>query len=72
VARLPEPTATLILFIVITGVRIGEAVGIKCFDFEGDVLHIERRFSERREGTPKTPSSQPDCIVDHAVPFILR
>lgn len=40
VARVPEPIATLILFIASTGVRVGEAVGIKWSDFEGDVLHI--------------------------------
>ena len=57
VARVPEPTATLILFIAITGVRVGEAVGIKPSDFEGDVLHIQRRIYERQEGTPKTKSS---------------
>jgi integrase len=57
VARMPEPTATLILFIAITGIRIGEAVGIKWSDFDGDVLHIQRRIYERREGTPKTKSS---------------
>ena len=57
VARVPEPAATLILFIAITGVRIGEAVGIKWSDFDGDVLHIQRRIYERREGTPKTKSS---------------
>jgi integrase len=57
VARVPEPIATLVLFLAITGVRIGEAVGTKWSDFEGDVLHIQRRIYERREGTPKTRSS---------------
>jgi len=57
VARVPEPIATLILFIAATGVRVGEAVGIKWSDFEGDVLHIQRRIYERQEGTPKTKSS---------------
>jgi len=57
VARVPEPIATLILFMSITGVRIGEAVGIKWSDFEGDVLHIQRRIYERKEGEPKTKDS---------------
>ena len=57
VASLPEPIATLVLFLAVTGVRIGEAVGIKWSDFDGDVLHIQRRIYERREGTPKTVSS---------------
>jgi len=29
----------------------------KWSDFDGDVLHIQRRIYERREGTPKTVSS---------------
>jgi hypothetical protein len=33
------------------------AVGIKWADFNGDVLHIQRRIYERKEGTPKTRSS---------------
>ena len=57
VAHVPEPVATLILFVAVTGVRIAEAVGIKWSDFDGDVLHIQRRIYERREGTPKTRSS---------------
>jgi integrase len=57
VERVPEPIATLILFVAITGVRIGEAVGIKWGDFEGDVLHIQRRIYERRDGEVKTKSS---------------
>ena len=56
-AHLLEPTATLVLFVAITGVRIGEAVGIKWSDFTGDVLHIQRRIYERQEGTPKTKDS---------------
>jgi integrase len=57
VANVPEPIATLILFLAVTGVRIGEAVGIKWSDFDGDVLHVQRRIYERREGTPKTNGS---------------
>jgi len=72
VARAPEPTATLILFIAITGVRIGEAVGIKWSDFEGDVLHIQRRIYERREGTPKTKSSDRHIPIPAALLERLR
>ena len=57
VANVPEPISTLTLFLAVTGVRVGEAVGIKWSDFDGDVLHIQRRIYERREGTPKTQSS---------------
>lgn len=57
VANVPEPIASLVLFMATTGVRVGEAVGIQWSDFDGDVLHIQRRIYERREGTPKTVSS---------------
>jgi integrase len=70
VAHLPEPIATLILFVAVTGVRIGEAVGIKLSDFEGDVLHIQRRIYERREGTPKTKSS--DRYIPIPAPLLAR
>ena len=45
------------MFLAVTGVRVEEAVGIKWSDFDGDVLHIQRRIYERREDTPKTQSS---------------
>jgi integrase len=57
-ARLEEPYSTLILFLAATGLRIGEAVGIKWTDFEGDILHLQRRIYERREGTMKTRGSE--------------
>jgi integrase len=55
--RLPEPYATLVLFLAITGLRIGEAIGIKWWDFEGDVLHICRRIYEGKADTTKTEGS---------------
>jgi integrase len=57
-AKLDEPYSTLVLFLAATGLRIGEAVGIKWSDFEGDTLHIQRRIYEGKEGTTKTRSSQ--------------
>jgi excisionase family DNA binding protein len=56
-ARLEEPYSTLILFLAVTGLRVGEAVGIKWADFEGDTLHVQRRIYERREGTTKKRGS---------------
>jgi integrase len=41
--KLKEPYATLILFLAVTGLRIGEAVGIKRSDFDGDILRVGRR-----------------------------
>lgn len=57
VAALPEPYASFAIFLAISGVRAGEACGIKWTDFEGDILHIQRRIFERKQGTPKTKSS---------------
>ncbi|HUJ31898.1 MAG TPA: tyrosine-type recombinase/integrase [Candidatus Acidoferrum sp.] len=57
-ARLKEPYATLVLFLAGTGLRVGEAVGIKWSDFDGTILHVQRRIYEGREGTTKTRSSE--------------
>jgi len=54
---LQEPYATLVLFLAVTGLRIGEAIGIKWSDFEGDVLHICRRIHEGKADTTKTEGS---------------
>jgi len=57
-ARLEEPYSTLVIFLAATGLRIGEAIGIKWSDFEGDTVHIRRRIYERKEGTTKTKGSE--------------
>jgi integrase len=54
---LNEPYATLVLFLAVTGVRVGEAIGIKWTDFDGDSLRISRTVYEGKEGTPKSKSS---------------
>ncbi|MEO8736637.1 MAG: site-specific integrase [Edaphobacter sp.] len=55
--RLQEPYATLVLFLAVTGLRIGEAIGVKWSDFEGDVLHICRRVYEGQVDSTKTKGS---------------
>lgn len=57
-SRLKEPYSTLVLFLAGTGLRVGEAVGIKWSDFDGTILHVQRRIYEGREGTTKTRSSE--------------
>ncbi len=47
--KLNEPYATLVLFLAITGLRIGEAVGVKRSDFDGDVL-LRTASDLRRQG----------------------
>ena len=55
--RLHEPYATLVLFLAVTGLRIGEAIGIKWSDFDEDVLKICRRIYEGKADTTKTEGS---------------
>jgi integrase len=57
VQRLHEPYATLVLLLAVTGLRIGEAIGIKQSDFDGDVLKIQRRIYEGKAGETKTKDS---------------
>jgi integrase len=54
---LQEPYATLVLFLAVTGLRIGEAVGIKWSDFDGDVLQVRRTIYEGKADTTKTKNS---------------
>jgi len=74
VSELGEPYATLVLFLAITGLRVGEAVGIKWSDFDGEFLHVQRRIYERREGTLKTDHSEDgsgDSTRFIPIPFAL-
>jgi integrase len=65
--RLQEPYATLVLFLAVTGLRIGEAIGIKWSDFEGDVLHISRRIYEGKADTTKTEGSNRSLPIPAAL-----
>jgi integrase len=56
-ARLQEPYATFVLFLAITGLRVGEACGVKWSDIEGQELHVCRRVYEGKVGEVKTKSS---------------
>jgi integrase len=53
-AKLHEPYSTLVLFLVVTGLRVGEGVAVKWSDFDGDVLHVCRRIYEGSPDTTKT------------------
>ena len=65
--KLKEPYATLILFLAVTGLRIGEAVGIKRSDFDGDILRVRRRIYEGRADTTKTKKSARDLPIPDAL-----
>jgi integrase len=56
--KLSEPYSTLVLFLAITGLRIGEAIAIKWTDFDGDVLNVSRRIYEGKQDTTKTEESK--------------
>lgn len=65
--RLNEPYATLVLFLAITGLRIGEAVGVKRSDFDGEVLRVRRRIYEGKADTTKTKKSARDLPIPDAL-----
>jgi len=67
VNKLREPYATLVLFLAVSGLRIGEAIAVKWSDFEGDTLHIRRRIFEGKVGTTKTESSQRSLPIPAAL-----
>jgi integrase len=56
--ELSEPYATLVLFLAVTGLRIGEAIAIKWSDFEGEVLHVQRRMFDGKVDSTKSRDSK--------------
>lgn len=69
--KLDEPYATLVLFLAVTGLRIGEALGIKRSDFEGDILHVQRRIYAGKADAMKTRSSARDLPIPDTLPSRL-
>jgi integrase len=55
--QLKEPYSTLVLFLAVTGLRIGEVVGIKWSDVDGDILTVSRTIYEGKAQSPKTQKS---------------
>ena len=64
--RLKEPCRTLWLFLVVSGVRISEAVAVKWTDFTGNLLHIQRRVYDRKVDDLKTKKSNRWVPVENA------
>lgn len=57
IAALPPKTARLAQFVALTGVRLGEALGLTPQDIDGDVIWIRRQRGEaRRTWEPKSES----------------
>lgn len=65
--RLSEPYATLVLFLAVTGLRVGEAVGIQWNDFDGEILNVQRRIYEGKADTLKTKSSKRSLPIPSAL-----
>jgi len=58
VRGLHEPYATLVLFLYITGVRIGEAIAVRHEDLTDNGLHVRRRIYEGKVDEVKTERSE--------------
>jgi integrase len=61
---LREPYRTFVLFLAITGTRVSEACGVRWSDFEGNVLHLQRRVYEGQVGDLKTKKSHRDLALE--------
>lgn len=57
-SKLEEPYSTLVLFLAVTGLRIGEAIGIQWNDMDGEVLSLQRRIYEGVADALKTEKSK--------------
>jgi integrase len=55
--KLEEPYSTLVMFLAVTGLRIGEAIAVTWSDFDGDVLSITRRICDGDLDTVKSEGS---------------
>ena len=60
IAALSEPERTFTLIAVLTGLRLGELLGLRWgrIDFDGSILRVEESCYLGRFGTPKTRSSR--------------
>lgn len=65
--KLEEPYATLVLFLAVTGLRIGEAIAVKPSDFMENTLHVSRRIYDRKEDDVKTKNGVRDLPLDPAL-----
>jgi integrase len=66
-SELAEPYATLIIFLAITGLRVGEAIAVKWSDFDGEVLRVQRRIYEGVADTLKTEKSKRSLPIPAAL-----
>jgi integrase len=57
---LREPFRTMVLFAILTGLRVGEILGLRWedVDFSSSVMHVSQRCYRGQMDTPKTKSSK--------------
>lgn len=72
VEKLKEPYATLVLFLAVTGLRIGEAIGIRWADFDGDMLTVSRTIYDGKPQSPKTESSNRSLPIPASLMMRMR
>lgn len=71
-AKVADPYRALVRFLAVTGLRIGEAIGIKWSDFDADVLTVSRTIYEGRAQSPKTKRSVRSLPIPAALISELR
>jgi integrase len=71
---LREPARTVVLLGVLTGLRIGELLGLRVedVDFDTSTLHVRRSVCRGEIGTPKTPGSEREIPLPRQVTDLLK
>ena len=74
IARLPQPGRMMAQLVALTGMRIGEVVGIRVedCDFENRLIHVRRDIWHGREDAPKSDSSAAPVIIGPALAEELK
>lgn len=65
--KLEEPYTTLVLFLAASGLRIGEAVALRWSDFNGNVVHVQRRILDGELDTVKSRTSERALPIEPAL-----
>jgi integrase len=73
-AALREPAQTVVLLGVLTGLRIGELLGLRVEDvgFGTCTLHVRRSICRGEIGTPKTPESEREIPLPRQLADLLK
>jgi len=72
---LPEPSRTIFALGIVTGLRIGELLGLKIDDVDltGATLHVRRAFYRGEVGSPKTRRGERSIpLASHVVGLLMH